>query len=75
MCIRDSGVDTIEHGARPDEAIIDLFKEKGACQITTLSPALPFALFDRSISHVSEMEQYNGTVVFEGIIECAKRCV
>lgn len=71
----ENGVDTIEHGARPDEAIIDLFKEKGACQITTLSPALPFALFDRSISHVSEMEQYNGTVVFEGIIECAKACL
>lgn len=71
----ENGVDTIEHGARPDEAIIDLFKEKGACQIATLSPALPFALFDRSISHVSEMEQYNGTVVFEGIIECAKACL
>ena len=24
---------------------------------------------------MSEMEQYNGQVVFEGIIECAKRCL
>ncbi len=71
----ENGVDTIEHGAKPDEHIISLFKERGACQISTLSPALPFALFDREISGVSEMEQYNGTVVFEGIISCAKACL
>lgn len=70
-----NGVDTIEHGAMPDETIIGLFKEHNACHVATLSPALPFALFDRSISHVSEMEQYNGDVVFRGIIECAKKCL
>ena len=70
-----NGVDTIEHGAMPDKEILDLFKERKACQIATLSPALPFALFDRSVSHVSEMEQYNGKIVFDGIIECAKECL
>ena len=40
--------------------------------MTTLSPALPYALFDRSISNATEVEQYNGNVVFEGIIDCAK---
>ena len=39
---------------------------------TTISPALPYALFDRSVSNASAVEQYNGNVVFEGIIECAK---
>ena len=34
--------------------------------------ALPYALFDRSVSNTSEVEQYNGNVVFEGIIECDK---
>lgn len=71
----ENGVDTIEHGAKPDEKIIQLFKEKQACHIATLSPALPYALFDRDISRVSEMAQYNGKVVFEGIIECAKECL
>ena len=71
----ESGVDTIEHGAKPDEKIIQLFKEKGASHIATLSPALPFALFDRNVSHVSEMAQYNGKLVFEGIIDCAKACL
>lgn len=68
----ENGVDSIEHGAKPDEKTIELFREKNAFLVTTLSPALPYALFDRNISNASEVEQYNGNVVFEGIIECAK---
>ena len=68
----ENGVDYIEHGAKPDDEIIKLFKERKAFVTTTLSPALPYALFDRSVSNASEVEQYNGNVVFEGIIECAK---
>lgn len=71
----ENGVDTIEHGAKPDAEMIALFKEKKACHIATFSPALPFALFDSSISHASEIEKYNGNIVFEGIIECAKACL
>lgn len=71
----ENGVDTIEHGAKPDETILRLFQEHHACQVATLSPALPYALFDRSISHASETEQYNGNIVFEGIVECAKACL
>ena len=66
------GVDSIEHGAAPDEEIISLFKEKKAFLITTLSPAIPYAFFDRKISNASEVEQYNGQVVFEGIRDCSK---
>lgn len=68
----ENGVDSIEHGAKMDEGMIRLFKERGAFLCTTLSPALPYALFDRSITHATEVEQFNGNVVFEGIIECAK---
>ena len=71
----ENGVDTIEHGAEPSERIIELFKERGACHIATISPALPYALFDRSISHTTDMEQYNGNVVFKGIVDCAKVCL
>ena len=70
-----NGVDTIEHGAKPDEEILQLFRERGACHIATFSPALPYALFDRSVSHASEMEQYNGKIVFDGIIACAVSCL
>ena len=68
----ENGVDSIEHGAKLDDMLIQLFKERGAYLCTTISPALPYALFDRSITNASEVEQYNGNVVFEGVIDCAK---
>ena len=71
----ENGVDTIEHGAKPTKEIINLFKTRNASHIATISPALPFALFDREISHVSEMDQYNGKLIFDGILECAKTCL
>ena len=68
----ENGVDSIEHGATPDEHIIDLFKQRGAALCTTLSPVLPFVMLDRSVSHASEVEQYNASLVFEGIAACSK---
>ena len=70
-----NGVGSIEHGAKADEEMISLFKEHNAFLCTTLSPALPYALFDRSITNTSEVEQFNGNVVFEGIIDCAKAAI
>lgn len=70
-----NGVDTIEHGAQPDEEILALFKQRGAVHIATLSPALPYALFDPAVSHVDEMGQYNGRIVFDGVVACAKACL
>jgi len=71
----ENGVDTIEHGAKPDEEILRLFREKGAVHVATISPALPYVLFDPAVSHVNEMGQHNGKVVFDGIVECAKQCL
>ena len=71
----ENGVDSIEHGAKMDDAMIELFKERGAFLCTTISPALPYALFDRSITNATEVEQYNGNVVFEGIVDCSKKAL
>ena len=71
----ENGVDSIEHGAKLDDDMIRLFKEHNAFLCTTLSPALPYALFDRSLTNATEVEQYNGNVVFEGIIECSKQAL
>lgn len=68
----ENGVDSIEHGARTDDKIMRLFEEKHAFQVSTISPALPYALFDRSISHATYEQQENGKVVFDGIIALAK---
>ena len=71
----ENGVDSIEHGAQPDPEILRLFREKHAFQISTISPALPYALFDRSISHATYEQQENGKVVFGGIVALAKACL
>ena len=68
----ENGVDSIEHGAEPTEEILGLFRSRGAFLCTTISPALPYAFFDRSVSHASETEQYNGKVVFDGIVANSK---
>ena len=70
-----NGVDSIEHGAKPDDEMIRLFKEKNAFLCTTISPAVPYALFDRSLTNATEIEQYNGNIVFEGIVECAREAL
>ena len=71
----ENGVDSIEHGAMPDAEILRLFRERGAFHISTISPAVPYALFDRSISHATYEQQENGRVVFEGIVALAKACL
>ncbi len=71
----ENGVDFIEHGAKPTDDIINLFKKRNAFQVSTLSPALPFALFDRSISHATYEQRENGKIVFDGIISLAKACL
>ena len=45
---------------------------KAAFLCTTISPALPYALFDTAVSGASEKDQYNGKIVFDGVVESAK---
>lgn len=71
----ENGVDTIEHGAKLDDDIIKLFKERNASLITTISPAIPLAKFDRSVTRATELTQYNGNIVFEGIVSASKSCI
>lgn len=71
----ENGVDSIEHGVKPDEDILRLLKEHGAFQVATLSPAIPYALFDRSVSHATYEQQENGKVVLEGVIAMARACL
>lgn len=66
------GVDTIEHGAKLDEECIQLFKEKGATLVTTISPAIPFLNLTEEETGFNEVQLYNGVYVCEGIIEGSK---
>lgn len=70
----ENGVDSIEHGGKPNEKTTELFKEKGAVLIATVSPALPYAVMDPAISHADEVGQINGKALFNHMIECIKTC-
>ncbi|MFB0920193.1 MAG: amidohydrolase family protein [Oscillospiraceae bacterium] len=69
------GVDTIEHGAMPNDEIISLFKVHGSADICTISPAFPITAFPPELTNCNELVQYNGKVVMEGIIASAKECL
>lgn len=69
------GVDTIEHGAQPDEKMLALFKAHGAANICTLSPALPYVYMNPQDTGLGEIGRSNGTIVFNGIVDCAKACL
>ena len=71
----ENGVDTIEHGATPDEHILELFRERGAADICTISPALPYACFSLEESHAPAIAKSNGKIVMDGIIACARACL
>ena len=43
--------------------------------MATLSPAIPYALFDRSVSHATYEQQENGKEVLEGVIAMARACL
>lgn len=71
----ENGVDSIEHGGTLDDHMIQLLKENNSFICTTLSPVIPYAFFDESISHASEMARYNAKVVFDGVLNCAKQAI
>lgn len=70
-----ANVDTIEHGATLNDELIELFKKHNASLITTISPSIPLAKFDSSVSHSTELTKYNGNVVFNGIVDASKKCL
>ena len=69
------GVDSIEHGAMPDEEMAEYFNNGTSWLCATFSPVLPFVMFDPEISKVDEVGRYNGEVLFKGMIECVKYCL
>ncbi len=71
----ENNVDTIEHGAKPNNEIIELFKEKKASLVCTISPAFPSTKLDPSVLNLNEMYKANATIVNDGIVECAKACI
>ena len=59
----------------PTDEMMELFKENGSCLVTTISPVIPLALFDTSMTNARSMDRYNAGIVLRGIIECARRAL
>jgi len=66
------GVDTIEHGAKPSEEMVKLFKEKNASQVITISPALPYSLNLPGVMNITDIAVRNSCILVDGMIELAK---
>ena len=71
----EGGVDTIEHGANVGQHEIDLFKKNGSAHVLTISPTIPLCMFDLSVSGGTPLHKANGTIVFEGMLDCARACL
>ncbi|MBQ4371505.1 MAG: amidohydrolase family protein [Firmicutes bacterium] len=69
-----NGVDTIEHGGKPSEEAIRLFKETGATLTATLSPAAQYSALEERPEGMSEIEYLNGKALFANMVECIKAC-
>ena len=59
----------------PTDEMMELFKERGASLVTTISPVIPLALLKTSKTGVRPMDRYNAGIVLRGIIECARRAL
>lgn len=71
----EGGVDTIEHGANVGEHELELFKQNGSAHVLTISPTIPLCMFDLSVSGGTPLHKVNGKVVFEGMLDCARKCL
>ena len=68
------GVDTIEHGGKVNDKIMELFRNSDSVLIATLSPAVPFCFIDKAVTGMSDTDLINGKALFEHMLECIGRC-
>lgn len=71
----ENGVDCIEHGSYIDDEVIALFKKENATLIGTISPAIPLAKFDPSITKANDVVLYNAQYLLDGMIDGIKKCI
>ncbi|MCF0117822.1 MAG: amidohydrolase family protein [Bacilli bacterium] len=68
----ENGVDTIEHGGRITDDVLEVFKKRKASHVLTLSAPIPLMYLPIEQTHGLPLHKYNSTVVFDGMIQCAK---
>lgn len=71
----ENGVDTIEHGGKVTEKVIELFKKSGSKLICTLSPTIPFTKLSQDVTGFSDLDVQNGTALFNYMCELYNLCL
>ena len=71
----ENGVDTIEHGGKVSDEVIELFKKTGAKLICTLSPTIPFAKLSQEVTGFSDLDVLNGTALYKYMCELYNICL
>ena len=71
----ENGVDTVEHGGKVSDEVIELFKKTGAKLICTLSPTIPFAKLSQEVTGFSDMDVLNGTALYKYMDELYNICL
>ena len=70
-----NGVDTLEHGGKPSEEVLQLMRATGAVLVGTLSPAVPFAVMDQAVTGLSDLDLVNGKALFANMKDCVNACL
>ena len=68
----ESKVDTIEHGSLIEGEDIENLKAYGGAFVCTMSPALPLAKLDPSLTKLNPMCVFNSNIVFNNMVEGSK---
>ena len=68
----ESGVDTVEHASKIEKEDIERIKAYNGAFICTMSPALPLAKLDPSLTKLNPLCVYNSEIVFDNMVEGAK---
>lgn len=71
----ENGVDVIEHGSVFSKGMAETYKNNGTVNVCTISPTIPYAYLDSTMTFASEEAKHAGQVILRGIVEGAKACI
>lgn len=70
-----NGVDTLEHGGKPSQEVLDLLKKTGSVVVATISPVLPILYVDNSVSEYNDTDRLNANALKDYMISLYKECI
>jgi len=69
------GVDSIEHGSPIDDSLYELYKKNNSTLTITLSPAIPYGVFDKDVTHCNENQTIVASKLYKDMIEAGNDAI